>query len=120
MTTAMQFDARAIQRASYALFAGGAVYAVSPVHPPVPCPLRSLTGIPCPLCGMTRAVTTAFRFDILGSLRFNPGGIALIAFAIWAMIALRRRTSFRLPAWIPIAGITALWAWNIVVNPTFN
>ena len=56
-----------------ALVGAGVVYAISPVHLQVPCPLLTLTGIPCPLCGMTRSVTVAFRGDLLASLRFNPG-----------------------------------------------
>ena len=43
--------------------------ALLPVHPPLACPLLARTGIPCPLCGMTRAVVAAVHGDIIGSLR---------------------------------------------------
>ena len=36
------------------------------------CPIRSLTGIPCPGCGMTRAWLAALRLDILGAFRYHP------------------------------------------------
>jgi hypothetical protein len=36
------------------------------------CPLRTLTGVPCPLCGMTRAATSLAAGDLGASLAFNP------------------------------------------------
>ena len=36
------------------------------------CPLRTLTGIPCPLCGMTRAATSLAAGDLGASLAYNP------------------------------------------------
>ena len=36
------------------------------------CPIRSLTGIPCPGCGMSRAWLSALRLDILGAFRYHP------------------------------------------------
>ncbi len=81
--------------------------------------MLSLTGIPCPMCGLTRAVTSAFRLDFGASLRFNPAGLVLIAVAAWALVALRNRKHFEIPVWIPIVAISALWVWNITLNPTF-
>ena len=36
------------------------------------CPIRSLTGIPCPGCGMSRAWLAALRLDILGAFSYHP------------------------------------------------
>lgn len=36
------------------------------------CPIRSLTGIPCPGCGMTRAWKAALRLDIITAFRYHP------------------------------------------------
>lgn len=90
-----------------------------PVHPPFACPLRSITGIPCPLCGMTRAVVAAVHGHFLDSLRFNPAGILVVLLAI-ALLAGLRVQRMRLPTWLLIALVALLWAWNIGFNPTFH
>ncbi|MBQ9902635.1 MAG: DUF2752 domain-containing protein [Clostridia bacterium] len=36
------------------------------------CPIRHFTGIPCPGCGMSRALGCLLRLDVEGSLRSNP------------------------------------------------
>lgn len=36
------------------------------------CPIRFMTGIPCPGCGMTRAVTSALHLDFAEAFRFHP------------------------------------------------
>ncbi len=43
-----------------------------------PCPFMDLTGVPCPYCGMTRSWIALVRGDVMGSLRYNPGGTALL------------------------------------------
>jgi hypothetical protein len=52
-------------------------------RPATICPLRALTGIPCPLCGGTTAAVRLGRFDVAGALAANPVavlfGIAFIA-----------------------------------------
>ena len=37
-----------------------------------PCPMRYLTGFPCPACGMTRANLLAIRLDFAGAFRMHP------------------------------------------------
>jgi hypothetical protein len=40
---------------------------------PVPlCPLKHITGIPCPTCGGTRALRTLGQGAVLAALRWNP------------------------------------------------
>ncbi len=58
-----------------------AIWPVLPLHPPLACPLRSITGIPCPLCGMTRACIAAVHGHLGASLAFNPGGILVVLLA---------------------------------------
>lgn len=53
---------------AYGLFARFA-----PLHRvPVVCPFRRLTGVRCPLCGLTTSTALALRGDLLGALRVHP------------------------------------------------
>lgn len=36
------------------------------------CPIRFLSGIPCPGCGMTRACIAVLRFDLAEAFHFHP------------------------------------------------
>ena len=36
------------------------------------CPILWLTGVPCPGCGMTRALTHAVRLDFAGAFYYHP------------------------------------------------
>lgn len=38
----------------------------------IECPLRTIVGIPCLLCGMTRAWTAFFRGDLCASFIYHP------------------------------------------------
>lgn len=49
-----------------------------------PCLLKQSTGLPCPLCGGTRASASLLSGDPLAALAMNPGvAIALPLIAIW-------------------------------------
>ena len=109
---------RDLRLAAGGLLLAGALWRVSPVHPPLACPLRTLTGIPCPFCGMTRAVVAGMHGDLVASLRFNPAGVLVIALAIFAVVS-GRLPRYRIPLWIAIAFFVVLWAYNITLNPTF-
>jgi hypothetical protein len=46
----------------------GAVHPAVVAHtgwPGLPCPLRTLTGVPCPFCGMTEAALTVARRPVV-------------------------------------------------------
>jgi len=51
-----------------------------------PCPLRTLTGIPCPLCGATRSVVLAVHGDER-FLDYNPWWVAILVAGVVAGLA---------------------------------
>jgi hypothetical protein len=111
---------RELRVASAGMVAIAAAWPILPVHPEVACPLRSTTGVPCPLCGMTRAVVAAAHGHIAASLAFNPAGIIVLLVALVAIFRPARLVRLQLPAWSIVAAIGALWVWNIGFNPTFH
>ena len=64
-------------------------------HPLLPgwtCPLRAITGIPCPTCYVTRATELALRGDLAGSLEQHAFGPLVAAGLIcWSLSAIRQR-----------------------------
>jgi len=76
------------------------------------CPLRLVTGVPCPFCGMTRSVVAAVHGDFVSSLVFNPGGIVIIALAI-ALLAAWRVRRVAIPVWALFVCFSALWAYQL-------
>jgi hypothetical protein len=72
----------------WALAAFG-VFAVAP-----PCPVAALLHVPCPSCGMTRALALAATGHLDASLRMHPLAVpALVATALFA--ASMARASYR-------------------------
>jgi len=111
---------REVRVAAGGMVAVAAVWPVLPVHPPFACPLRSLTGIPCPLCGMTRAVVAAAHGHLSASLAFNPGGILVLALAVIAILRPAWPARLQAPTWSLFSILGVLWVWNIGFNPTFH
>ena len=58
------------------------------------CPFRAATGLPCPGCGMTRAMLSLGQLKVLDAVGFNPFSVPLLAgmliFALTGAIPLRR------------------------------
>jgi hypothetical protein len=87
-----------------------------------PCPFRAATGLPCPLCGATRAFALAVRGDG-GWTAYNAPWVAVAALAVLAgVLAL---TGVRLPrARAPVAIAAVLlvvavaWAYALAQRAT--
>jgi Protein of unknown function (DUF2752) len=64
----------------------------------LPCPLRALTGIPCPLCGMTTAATGLASGDLGAALAANPFVLLLAGFTLVMAVLMGARAIGRVPA----------------------
>jgi hypothetical protein len=112
-------NARSLRVIAAGLVGAAAVWPLMP-HTPDVCPLRSLTGIPCPLCGMTRACSAAVHGHLATSLGFNPAGVLVVAAALVAIVRPQLLTRIHIPVWTVAIAFGALWIWNIGFNPTFH
>jgi len=111
---------RSLRVVAAGLVGVAAVWPLLPVHPGIVCPLRAATGIPCPLCGMTRACVAAVHGHLATSLSFNPAGILVVLAALVALVRPQLLTRLRIPTWGAAIALGLLWLWNIGFNPTFH
>jgi hypothetical protein len=59
----------------------GALWIASQGAPPMLCPLKTITGLPCPTCGSTRALAALLAGEFGVALRWNPAVVAAAALA---------------------------------------
>ena len=101
-------------------------------HPAfTPCIFKNVTGIACPSCGSTRAITMIARGHITESLLMNPLGLLLAAvmltFPLWLLYdvvfkkdtlytAFKKFETILRIKWVAITLVILIlinWAWNI-------
>lgn len=106
-----EFNAGDLRFASAVMLAGAVVLPLLPGEPGFACPLRTLTGVPCPLCGMTTSVEHLVRFDVVGALAANPGGVGVVLLALVALAF--RPTRIRLPAIVLSGVLVTMWVFEL-------
>ena len=52
------------------------------------CLIRGLTGVPCPSCGMSRAIISVINGDIINAFKFHP--LFWLPFVVLLLIVLKR------------------------------
>lgn len=82
------------------------------------CPFHSITGVPCPLCGLTRSVVATLHLQLHTALAVNPAGILAVVVAI-ALVVTRRRPAVAVPAWGAPAAVGFVWSLQLL-RPFFN
>ena len=111
-TTSTLLDTADARGAALGTLAAAATLPFLPGHPGLPCPLRTLTGVPCPLCGMTTSVEATVHAHVLAALRANPAGPLLLLAAL-ALIVRRPRGTWRVPT-VAVAGLVlGLWLFEL-------
>ncbi|WP_441245730.1 DUF2752 domain-containing protein [Kitasatospora sp. McL0602] len=89
-----------------------AVARLHDVHDPgVLCPLRLLTGVPCPFCGSTTVFIEAGHGHPLAALAANP--VTVAALAALALAPLAPRLRVRRPLVLLGAALALAWAWQL-------
>jgi hypothetical protein len=107
----LALDPRELRTTGTAMIAAAAVLPLLPGHPGLACPLRTLTGVPCPLCGMTTSVEETVRGQLAIAFAANPAGIAAVAVALFLIV--RRPERLRIPAALPVVALTATWLFEL-------
>lgn len=106
----ISLDDRDLRIGAGLLLGAAAARAAIPGHPGLPCPLRTLTGVPCPLCGMTTSATDTVELDLRDAVTANPGGLVLVALAIAIVLGPGRRLVVR--SGLVYFALAAMWLWE--------
>jgi len=94
------------------------------IHSVNGCPLYTLTGIPCPFCGMGRTFSAIIGLHFLEALFYNPLGILFYAISgfIGSYVVILafsgRKIVIAVPArklwYLPVLFIIIMWVMNIL------
>jgi hypothetical protein len=105
-------DSRPLRYLGAAMLALGGLIPHLPGNPGLPCPLRTTTGVPCPLCGMTTSVKATLRGDMHAAFTANPFGVLAVATAI-LLLARPGWSRLQLPAGVLMGGVLVSWLFQL-------
>lgn len=106
------FDPSDTRGAAIALLGAAAMLPLLPGHAGLPCPLRTLTGVPCPMCGMTTSVEATVHGRLGTALLANPAGpLALVA--ALALLVRPPRRAIRMPTMAVLGVVLGLWLFEL-------
>jgi len=106
------FDLREVRIAGAAMLGVAAVRPLVPFEFVPPCPLKTVTGIPCPMCGMTRGVTSLVHGDFAHALLMNPASYLAVALAVLLLVQWRTKRVV-IPVWLIVTVMGVMWTWQI-------
>ena len=78
----------------------------------VTCPILYLTHIPCPTCGVTRALVCLMKFDFAGYMYYHPFAVPLV---IAVMFALHIKLFKKEVRWLPFTFVMVTLVANLVL-----
>ena len=107
----LELDPADVRGAAIAMLAAGVLLPLLPGHPGIACPLRRLTGIPCPLCGMTTSVEQALRLHVHAAAAANPAGLLAVALAVFLIV--RRPRRLAVPTVVPPLLLVCMWLFEL-------
>lgn len=107
-----KIDLREVRIAGAAMLGVAAVRPLIPFEFVPPCPLKLVTGIPCPMCGMTRGVTSLVHGDFAHALLMNPASYLAVALAVLLIVQWRTK-KLVIPVWVIALTLGVMWTWQI-------
>jgi hypothetical protein len=107
-----RIDLREVRIAGAAMLGVAAVRPLIPFEFVPPCPLKTVTGIPCPMCGMTRGVTSLVHGDFAHALLMNPASFLAVALVLLVILQWRTR-KIVIPVWLIAVALGLMWSWQL-------
>ena len=84
----------------------------------ITCPIKYVSGISCPGCGMSRACFSAICFDFDAAFAYHPLWILLLPFAVTAvaLYARKKRRAFRACIVGGVILLLAVYVWRMIAS----
>lgn len=111
-TTITGEQARHLRWAGGAMVGAALVMTRLPAGVGLPCPLRTITGVPCPFCGMQTSVKATLVGDVGRAVAANPAGLLAVLVAVALLVV--RPASIRIPP-LPVTAVAlaAMWVFQL-------
>ena len=86
----------------------------------ITCPIKHLSGISCPGCGMTRACIALFRLDLISAFYYHPLSFTMPVFAVLILVGyFKNRRLFEIVVTILAILLITVYAIRIIFGSDF-